>query len=432
MMTTSPKAYQAFCSKLKLFNQKQFTGRLDIQIATGQKWSLYFSFGHLIWAAGSAHPTRRLRRQISTYTPKVSIKNISPRDSDSFECWDYHILTILANRKVINTDAILAIMRGLITEVLFDLFQQIEIASVTQQLASPENANLEQATRESPSFTLEPKLGIRPSSSDTGILPRTWTWDVELALSATQKIWEQWSALGLALRSPNLALTIVKPEALKAETSPSAYQNLAALVNGQRTLRDLAVLLKQDVAVMTRSLLPYIRKQFINFVEVEDLPNPFLTPNKRASHPENCPVPDRRQSHSSPVAIARNNQKLIACIDDSPQILAIARKVIESAGYDFLGIDDAVRALPTLLQYQPQVIFLDLVMPIANGYEICSQIRRVSQFKDTPVVILTGKDGIVDRMRAKMVNATDFINKPVEKQKIVDVLNKYCPLTANR
>lgn len=436
MMTTSPKAYQRLCTKLKQFNQKQFTGRLDIQIATGQKWSLYFSFGHLIWASGSVHPTRRLRRQINKNTPKVSIKNIYPRDSDNFECWDYHILTILAHRKVINTDAILAIMQGIITEVLFDLIQHIEITSVTQQLASPDLAQPsppEPATIEHLNFKLEPKLGIRPSSSDTGILPRVWTWDVEPALSTTQKIWEQWSGLGLALRSPNLALVIIKPEALKAETSPSVYQNLATLINGKRSLRDLAVLLKQDLAVMTRSLVPYIRKQFMSFVEIEDLPNPFLVAKPPSTHPENSPVPNRRHSSPPPTPpTSINNQKLIACIDDSPQILAIARKVIEAAGYDFLGIDDAVRALPTLLQYQPRLIFLDLVMPIANGYEICSQIRRVSQFKNTPVVILTGKDGIVDRMRAKMVNATDFVNKPVEKTKIIAVLNKYCPLSAPR
>ena len=433
MMTTSPKAYQLFCSKLKQFHQKQFTGKLDIQIATGQTWSLYFSFGHLIWAAGSVHPTRRLRRQISKHTPKVSIKSISPRDSDNFECWDYHILTILAHRKVITTEAILAIMRGIISEVLFDLIQHIEITSVTQQLAAsdhPENVNLELATTENISFKLEPKLGIRPSNSDTGILPRTWTWDVELALSTTQKIWEQWSSLGLALRSPNLALVITKPVALKSETSPSVYQNLATLINGKRSVRDLAVLLKQDLTVMTRSLVPYLRKQFISFAEIEDLPNPFLTSKPASTDPEK--TRDRRRSSTPTLPSPHsNNRKLIACIDDSPQILAIAQKVIESAGYDFLGIDDAVRALPTLLQHQPHLIFLDLVMPIANGYEICSQIRRVSQFKNTPVVILTGKDGIVDRMRAKMVNATDFINKPVERQKIIEVLQKHCPLSAS-
>lgn len=429
-MTTFPKAHQAFCTKLQLFQQKQFTGRVDINLATGQQWSLYFSFGHLIWASGSVHPTRRLRRHLSRQMPQVSLKTVSPRDSDSFECWDYHILTILAQRKVTSTEAILAVMRGIIGEVLFDLFQHIEIASVTQQLGTHDTAKEVAASEPSNNpvnFQLNPKIGIRPSNSDTGILPRTWTWEVDAALSFTQKTWEQWSALGLALRSPNLALVISKPEELKGETSPSVYKNLVNLINGKRTLRDLAVLLKQDLASVTRSLLPYIRKQTLGFIEVPDLPNPFLTAAQNSPpKPRNNAVSDRRKSTAT--ATPRDKRKLIACIDDSPQILAIAKNVIETAGYEFLGIDDAVRALPTLLQHQPQVIFLDLVMPIANGYEICSQIRRVSQFKDTPVVILTGKDGIVDRMRAKMVNATDFVNKPVERQKILEVLKKYCPV----
>jgi chemotaxis family two-component system response regulator PixG len=432
MMTTAPQAHQLFCSQLQLLSQKQFTGRLDIETATGRQWSLYLSFGQLIWASGSVHPTRRLRRQLSHCLPQVNLKSVSPRDSDRFECWDYHILTILARRQVTATEEVLAVMRGIIAEVLFDVFQAIEIASVTQQLADCDRSQPSQDNNLAipASFKLEAKLGVRPSSSDTGILPRSWTWEVGEALNAIQATWGHWSQLGLALYSPNLAPAIVKPEELKAETAPGVYKNLAALINQKRTLRDLAILLKQDLIVLTRSLLPYIRKQFISLIEVADLPNPFLQP---ATPPLNgVAVTDALKTPTArPTApTSPNTRNLIACIDDSPPILAIARKAIESAGYEFLGIDDAVRALPLLLQHQPDAIFLDLVMPIANGYEICSQIRRVSQFKDIPVIILTGKDGIVDRMRAKMVGATDFINKPVEKQKLLEVLKKYCPLTA--
>ncbi|NJM57779.1 MAG: response regulator, partial [Synechococcales cyanobacterium RU_4_20] len=69
--------------------------------------------------------------------------------------------------------------------------------------------------------------------------------------------------------------------------------------------------------------------------------------------------------------------------------------------------------------------FLDLVMPVASGYELCKQIRRVSAFKDIPIVILTGNDGVIDRVRAKMVGATDFVGKPVKADKIIPLLDKY-------
>jgi chemotaxis family two-component system response regulator PixG len=105
--------------------------------------------------------------------------------------------------------------------------------------------------------------------------------------------------------------------------------------------------------------------------------------------------------------------------------------ILTKAGYQFLGIQDSVQVLPALLEHKPDLIFLDLVMPVANGYEVCSQIRRISLFKNTPVVILTGNDGIVDRVRAKMVGSTDFLGKPIEAERVLAVLRKYLPTSTS-
>ncbi len=88
-------------------------------------------------------------------------------------------------------------------------------------------------------------------------------------------------------------------------------------------------------------------------------------------------------------------------------------------------MNDALRAIATLLARKPDLIFLDLVMPNANGYEICSQLRRLSFFQNTPIVILTGNDGIIDRVRAKMVGATDFISKPIDASVVLEVIRKH-------
>jgi chemotaxis family two-component system response regulator PixG len=101
------------------------------------------------------------------------------------------------------------------------------------------------------------------------------------------------------------------------------------------------------------------------------------------------------------------------------------QKILEEAGYQFIGIQDSIKALPTLIETKPDLIFLDLIMPIANGYEICTQIRRVSWLKETPVIILTGNDGIVDRVRAKMVGSSDFLSKPVNAEKVLAAVKKH-------
>ncbi|TVQ57032.1 MAG: response regulator, partial [Spirulina sp. DLM2.Bin59] len=88
------------------------------------------------------------------------------------------------------------------------------------------------------------------------------------------------------------------------------------------------------------------------------------------------------------------------------------------AGYRVLTITNPIEALPLLLKHKPDAVLLDLVMPIVNGYEICTQIRRVSEFKTLPVLMLTGNDGVVDRVRAKMVGASGFLTKTTSGAKL--------------
>jgi chemotaxis family two-component system response regulator PixG len=105
--------------------------------------------------------------------------------------------------------------------------------------------------------------------------------------------------------------------------------------------------------------------------------------------------------------------------------------ILVTAGYQFIGIQDSVQALPLLLEKRPSLIFLDLVMPVASGYEICSQIRRIAIFQNVPIIILTSNDGVIDRVRAKLAGATDFISKPIEPEKILAAVRKYCGVTSN-
>jgi chemotaxis family two-component system response regulator PixG len=103
-------------------------------------------------------------------------------------------------------------------------------------------------------------------------------------------------------------------------------------------------------------------------------------------------------------------------------------QVIRAAGYDFLAITEGAKAIPTLLAQKPDLVFLDLVMPDTNGYEICSSLRKISRFKEIPIVILSGNDGLVDQVRARLLGATDFLSKPMEPIVILSVIRKHLAL----
>ncbi|MEM8501696.1 MAG: response regulator [Cyanobacteria bacterium P01_D01_bin.1] len=129
---------------------------------------------------------------------------------------------------------------------------------------------------------------------------------------------------------------------------------------------------------------------------------------------------------------ARKNLPKVIYIDDSPADSRAMGSIVEKLGYQYTNIPDPLQALPMLLELKPRLIFLDLVMPIANGYEVCAQIRRITAFKKTPVIIVTSNDGIADRVRAKIVGASGFMGKPIQEKKILKVFKKHLPIETSR
>ena len=173
------------------------------------------------------------------------------------------------------------------------------------------------------------------------------------------------------------------------------------MLTGQLTLRDLSIKINRDIVSLTASLLPHVQQGAIELVEIDDLEVPISTFNPPEAAPQG---------------------PLIVCIDDSPAICRALEKVLETADYQTYSVQDPLRAIATLLAKKQSLIFLDLIMPGTNGYELCSQLRRISSFKDTPIVILTGHDGVIDRVRARMVGASAFLSKPINPYQVLSVV----------
>ncbi|MDZ7964138.1 MAG: response regulator [Nostoc sp. DedSLP03] len=370
-------------NEFKTCTQLQYNGKLNIKSSKGSQWTFYYRLGRIVWATGGTHPFRRWRRHLAQNCPQIDIDKLQlPMQDLSIDYWDYKLIEVFYKKQKIQREQIQSIAENTITELLFDLALQGNFASLT--------------CNRSQEVILETPMSFTSS---------------EMSVKHMQDSWKIWSEAGLANFSPDLAPILRRPEQLEQMVSPSVYKNFVNLINGKFTLRDLAMKMKQSVLPLTRSLLPYILKGIIELIEVPDLPLRITEVN----------------NNSTTTQAKKRIAPLIACVDDSPQVCKMVENIVTSNGLRFIKIQDAVQALPTLIQDKPDLIFLDLIMPIASGYEICTQLRRISTFSNTPIIILTGSDGLLDRVRAKVVGSTDFLTKPVVADKVISIIRKYLP-----
>lgn len=397
---------------------EKFTGCLDIEVSQNQQWSLYFSQG-LICGGSGVHPRRSWLRQLYRYCPKL-VNDAAANPSHPFPGGNYDALTKLVKQGKIRSEQMQEVVESFILEICFDLIQHLEQISNS----SPVQLSYSQIAQDQIHSALV-------------------TIDVDEMWRQALKIWRSWQSANLTDISPNLAPKALNPEqleqqfsqmlygnlsglgginqmfkALPNETSDVTSDNLIAAMDGNQTLRDLAVNLNRNLVLLTQPIMPYIRQGLIELSEIGDV-----------SLGAELLINIAPEFHETPAIStpAKSTSPLIACIEDSSFDLMLMNHILTQAGYSFINIEDQEKALSILIEHKPDLIFLDLIMPIANGYEICSQIRRVPCFKSTPVIIVTGKDGIIDRTRAKIVGASDFLTKPINQDKMLQALQTYFP-----
>jgi twitching motility two-component system response regulator PilG len=127
-----------------------------------------------------------------------------------------------------------------------------------------------------------------------------------------------------------------------------------------------------------------------------------------------------------------DTRPIVACIDDSPAIQRVVKFTLESSGYRVISIKESLKALTSLLSPKPDLILMDINMPDIDGYQLCSLCRKSSALKDIPIIMLTGRDGILDRVKAKMVGSVGYMSKPFLPQELVKIVNAYLPVTNRR
>ncbi|MEM8612530.1 MAG: response regulator [Cyanobacteria bacterium P01_H01_bin.105] len=239
-----------------------------------------------------------------------------------------------------------------------------------------------------------------------------FTWQkIEQAITQRQRAWASFL--------PTITSTEAIPYQVQATqqtiTDPRAQQHLQRWIDGQRTLGDIAIAIDKDPLELAHSYMHYVQMGWITF-----------NPNPNNYRPAYKPIDDRPSITSQKASV----QKLptILSVDDSPVVQTMIKRALGEQ-YNLLLANNAMDALNLLNRESTDLLLLDVTMPDIDGLELCRTIRKINKFRDLPIIMLTAKDGMFNKIKGQMAGSTHYLTKPIDRQKLMEVLDQYIPNT---
>ncbi len=360
--------------------RRRLTGELTLANDV-QQWKFYFADGFLLYAVRETHRIRRWLRCLKNHCGSAGSIEV---DSRHGLCWEYQALCQALSQEQITPSQGRAIVREALDECLFPLVN---------------SSKLEITWKEIENDVLDPSLQIGLSSEE-----------IRQSLKNVYSLYHQLQQMGLNYVFPEMA-PFVKSAHLQQRFASESSLNLTAFMDGQNTIWDLVIITKQPLTVVSRLLHYLVQQEEIKLESVMDLPL----------------IDIRNYDPLTPAAkrISPTYHPLIACIDDSPTVGKILEEYLQSSGYRLVYIQNPLLGIVTLSENKPDLIFIDLVMPDTNGYNLCQFLRNSEAFRDVPIIIMTSQDGVINRTRAKLVGARDFLGKPFTQEDILKMIHKY-------
>ena len=115
----------------------------------------------------------------------------------------------------------------------------------------------------------------------------------------------------------------------------------------------------------------------------------------------------------------------VLVIDDSNTIRRSAELFLRQAGCEVILAEDGFDALVKITDHQPQIIFVDIMMPRLDGYQTCALIKKHPKYSLTPVVMLSSKDGLFDRVRGRLAGSDEYLTKPFTKEALIKAVTDH-------
>ncbi|MEO1673051.1 MAG: response regulator, partial [Cyanobacteria bacterium J06631_2] len=247
--------------------------------------------------------------------------------------------------------------------------------------------------------------------------------DIERELKYRQPIWQ-----GYAPQIPSMdAIPVVTAQQLRLIDNPQVADHFQKSVDGQRTLVDIAEKMGKDPLKVAKNYLNWFNNGWVSFVES---PINVATEAVVASSEQAIALTETTaQVDSAQIDLAINspqseqNLPTVLSVDDSAIIQTTIKRALQN-DYNVLLADKAADALDILKEVQVELMLLDLTMPDVDGLEFCKTIRAIPQFRDLPIVMVTARDGLVNKMKGHIAGTSKYLTKPFKADELREVVRQ--------
>lgn len=289
---------------------------------------------------------------------------------------------------------------------------------------------IERLTREVlESYLLIPKIESEIIVSKSNLSPIICSFYWQPFMRICQQRLQAWKALSPHIWSPFQRPYFFAQSHAQRRISSEQQEKLGRILKGF-SFCQLSALFNQDELQLAQKLSPliikgviFLRKPYSPFDRLPQISNiSSLTTAKIAQFNQEDTKAALARIPNSPTV---EKTWKIACVDDSPAVLRKIERFLDNDAFAVSLIQDPVKALVQILKIKPDLILLDIGMPNLDGYQLCSLLRNHVLFKLTPIVIVTGKEGFIDRAKAKLVGATDYITKPFTQSELLKIAFRY-------
>jgi len=337
-----------------------------------QSWFVFFLNGKIVYCQAGDGRLSRISDYLRYHRVQKQLDDMRMASLESTNSPEYAYLWGLLEQNIIPPKVARTIIHGLVHETLFDLL------------------SLHQG-----SFIFDLGAALVPQLTTLEITP--------LATKITKEV-QEWKKLYPHIQSPEQLPILSDIGRLRYSLPEATVNKLQSWADGKTSLRQLARYLNRDILTIAKAIYPYVQQGWLQLTYAN-------TANQN-------PQPKTWQKSIS-------RQGRILCIEDTITICEAVELILKPKGYEAISITKPLEALSFVFKLKPDLILCDIAMPELDGYEICAMLRHSTAFRLIPIIMLTGKDGFIDRVRARMIGATDYLTKPFADNELLMLVEKY-------